>query len=127
MFVQDFKHLSPLPLNNYTATPEGPLAFPDFHTIRCTPPPFNLSSPRCTLYLTSINAITPFIFNIHQLFYMLLPDFLSIIHTFTTLLSSLRQLTPATSFFSPNLCLVILNTSRPSQHKSAFSTVSQAF
>ena len=47
-----------------------------------------LSSP----YTTSINAITPFIFNIHHLFYMLLRDLLLIIHTFATPLSSSRQL-----------------------------------
>ena len=81
MFVKDFKHLSP-PALKILSQPRGSNCFPDFHTIHCTPHLFNLNSPHCTLYLTSINAITPFIFNIHQLFHMLLSDFLSIIHTY---------------------------------------------
>ena len=48
--------------------------------IHCTQYLFNLNSPHWTLYLTTINAITPFICNIYQLFHMLLPDFFSIIH-----------------------------------------------
>ena len=38
--------------------------------------------PNCTFYISSINVITPLIFNIRQLFNVLLPDFLSIIHTY---------------------------------------------
>ena len=159
MFVKDFKHLSPPFWNNSIATPRGCSCFPDFHKIHCT------------LQLFSIGAITTFIFNIRQIFHMLLPNFLSIIHTyflhptfifkttnpnifpfpkpflsphsfstfvkfslcsfqiffqsstltFSTPLSSLRQLTQ-TFFLSPNLFLTILNNSRPSWHKSTFSS-----
>ena len=70
MFVKDFKHLSPPFWNNSIATPRGCSCFPDFHKIHCT------------LQLFSIGAITTFIFNIRQIFHMLLPNFLSIIHTY---------------------------------------------
>ena len=49
---------------------------------RCTPHLFNLNSPHYTLYLTSINAFTPFIFNVYQHFHVLLPDFPSIIRSY---------------------------------------------
>ena len=69
-----------------------------------------LSSP----YTTSINAITPFIFNIHHLFYMLLRDLLLIIHTYFChptfiVKTTIRQST----VFSPSLCEAILNKSQP--------------
>ena len=96
--------------------------------INCITHLFNLNSHHCTLYLTSISAIASFIFNIHQLFHMLPPDFFrSSTLTFTAPLSSLRQLIPATSFFFTTLCLAILNNSQPSQQKSIFSTAPQAF
>ena len=122
VFVKDFQHLSPPTLRK----PGGHTCFFSFYTIHCTLYLLNLNSSHCFLYLISINAIIPFIFNIHQLFYMLIPDFLLIFHTFTTPLSSLRQLTLTTSFLSPTLCLEILNSSQPSRHKTT-STTSQAF
>ena len=81
MFVKDFKYLSQLYI--LRATLERPLAFPVFirfmaHHI-CSN---STSSPHCTPYLISIDGITQFIFNIHQLFHTLLPDFLLIIHIY---------------------------------------------
>ena len=102
MFVKDFKHLSPPILNNSAAIPEGPLTFPDFHTIHCTTHLFNLISPHCTLFLTSINAIILFIFNIHQLFHMLLPNFLSIIHTYFHRPTFIFKTTNSNNFLLPN-------------------------
>ena len=78
VFVKTFKHLSPPALKNSTySNSKGPICFPDFHTIHRKLHLFNLNSPHCTLYPFSINAITPFIFNIHEPFHRLLPDFLS--------------------------------------------------
>ena len=82
MFVKDFKHLPHLSLKQLYSNPKGPTCFPDFHTIHGTAHILNLNSPHCILYLTSINVVTPFSFSIHHLFQMLLPDFLSIIHTY---------------------------------------------
>ena len=128
MFVKDYKHLSLRALNNSIATPEG-TCFPNFHTIYCTPPLFNLNSCYCILYLISISAITPFIFNILQLFHLLLPDFILIIHTYFHLSSFIFKTTNLNifllpSFFSPTLYLTILSNSRPSQYESTFFTVS---
>ena len=76
---------------------------------------------------STINAIMPFIFNIHHLFHMLLLDFLSIIHTYFHHLTSIFKTTNLNDiFFLPN-CLAILINSQPSWHKSAFSTACQAF
>ena len=108
MFVKDFKHLSPPALSNSIAT-RGHTCFPNFHSIHCTMHLFNMNSPHCTLYLTSImlslHSFSTFInFSIcsFQIFFQ--PSTLS----FTAPLSSLRQLTPATFFFSPTFCLIIL-------------------
>ena len=125
MFVKDFKDLSPPALNNSKQPPEGPLAF--LSTIHCTPHLFNLNSLHCTLYFTSVNTIIPFIFNINFPICSFQIFFQSSTLTFTALLSSLRQLTPTASLFTPTLCLAILNNSQPSKHKSTFSTTSQSF
>ena len=82
MLVKDFKLLSPPNLNISRATPDGLVAFLifiQFIAHRTSSTSFLLTAPSTLL---CINAITPFIFNIHQLFHMLLPDFLSIIHIY---------------------------------------------
>ena len=53
--------------------------------------------------------------------------FRSSVLTFTASLSSLRQLTPTTSFFCPTICLEILNNSRPSRHESTIYIASRGF
>ena len=80
MFLKDFK-LIPTRLKQFYSNPRGSTRFSDFHTIHCTLHLFNLNSPHCTLCFTSIIAASLFIFNIHQPISMLLPEFLSIIHT----------------------------------------------
>ena len=120
MFVKDFKSLSPPPLNNSIATLGDGLA--NFYTINCTSHLLNLNSPLCTLYLLasmlplhSFSTFIDFAMRSSHVF------FRSSTPTFTTPLSSLRQLTPTTSFFTPALSLGILNNSRPSWHESTFS------
>ena len=81
-FCQRFQTLIPTSLKQFYSNPRGPTCFPDFHAIRCSLYFFNLNSPHCTFYLISINAITAVIFNIPQLFHVLLPDFLSIIQNY---------------------------------------------
>ena len=75
-----FEKLIPASLKQFYSNLRGLICFSNFHMIHCTLQLFNLNSPHCTLLVTSINAITPLIFNIHQLFHMLLLDFFSIIH-----------------------------------------------
>ena len=123
MCVKDFKHVSPKALNNSVATPEGP----HFHIIHCTSHLFNLNSTHCALYITSVSAITPFIFNIYQLFHMLLPDFLSIIHSYFHCPTFIFKTTSPNNILLPTFCLAILNNSWPSRHQSTFSTASRAF
>ena len=74
--------LIPTSLKQFYRNSGGSTSFPNFYSIHCTPHLFNLSSPHCTLYLTSISAIILFFFNIYQLFHMLLLDFLLIIYTY---------------------------------------------
>ena len=123
IFLKDFKHLFPPTSSISFATPEGPLALPVLHTA-----PFNLNAPHHTLYCTSINAITPSIFNIHELFHILFLDFCSIINTYfhhSTFIS--KTTNPNNIFFLSSPFLAILNNSQQSWHDSAFSTAYQAF
>ena len=119
MFVKDFKYLSPTALKNSIGNPEGPLAFPIF--IRFIADHASLTSILPTAPSTllasmlSLHLFSTFI-NFSICYFQVF--FRSYTLTFTASLSSLRQLTPTTSFFSPTLCLAILNNSQPSQHES---------
>ena len=106
---QRFQTLIAISLKQFYSNHRRPTCFPSFHLIHCTMHLFNINSPHCTLYLTSIlqslHSFSTFInFSIcsFQIF------FRPCTFSFNPPLSSLRQLTPATSFFSPTFCLVIL-------------------
>ena len=127
MFVKDFQHLSPPALNNSIATQEGSLPFPIFiqfivhfnllqliahfnlhllHTstlILLTAPSTLLAS---MLSFHSFSTFINFSMCSFQIF------FPSSTLTLTVPLSSLRQVTSTTSFFSPNYCLAIPNNSQ---------------
>ena len=96
MFVKDFKHFIPTSLKQFYSNPRGPTCFPDFHTIHCTPHLFNLNSPHCTLFLyllASMLSLHLFSTLINSSMCSFQIFFRSSTLTFTTSLSSLRQLT----------------------------------
>ena len=67
IFAKELKHLLPPVLN----ISWGPTCFPDHNSVHFTQHLLTLNSPHWTIYLTSINDITLFLFNIHQLPYAL--------------------------------------------------------
>ena len=119
MFVKDFKHLSPPASNNSIATPQGPfvfLIFIRFIAGHISSPSVLLSAP--STVLVSMLPLYSFSTFINLSICSLQIFFRSFTLTFTIPLSSLRQLTPTTFFFSPILCLAILNNSQPSRQES---------
>ena len=102
MFVKYFRQVCPWALNISKATFRGPIWFLNFHLTRFSRHLLNLDFRHCTLYLTSINAITPFIFNIHQPFHVLLPNFLSIIYLYFHCPTFILKATNANISFLPS-------------------------
>ena len=114
MFAKDFKHLSPPALKNSVVTPEGLLACPIF--IRFVAHRTSSTS----ILLTAASTLLASMLSLHSFSVLINISicsfqifFRSSTLTFTAPLPSLRQLAPTTSFFSPTLCLAILNTSQP--------------
>ena len=121
--IQNLGLFIPTNHKQFYSNPRGPICFPDFHTIHCTP---HLDSPHCTLYITSINAIhsiSTFInFSICTFQIFFLSSTLNFHHpTFTFKITN-----PNNIFVLPVLCLAILSNSRPSRHEST-STGSWVF